>query len=72
MKVADLRFSQESYQIRGAVFEVYREMGSGFLEAVYQEGISQRTQGAGAQLSESYWSGIGSAGQLRPSPISGN
>jgi len=31
------RHESESYQIRGAVFEVYREMGSGFLEAVYQE-----------------------------------
>ncbi|MCB5278990.1 MAG: GxxExxY protein [Candidatus Cloacimonetes bacterium] len=27
----------ESYKIRGAVFEVYKELGSGFLEAVYQE-----------------------------------
>jgi len=25
---------KESYAIRGAVFEVYREMGCGFLEAV--------------------------------------
>jgi GxxExxY protein len=32
-----LLFETESYAIRGAVFEVYREMGSGFLEAVYQE-----------------------------------
>ena len=30
-------FRNESYSIQGAVFEVYREMGSGFLEAVYQE-----------------------------------
>ena len=30
-------FKEESYAIQGAVFEVYREMGSGFLEAVYQE-----------------------------------
>ncbi len=30
-------FRNESYAIQGAVFEVYREMGSGFLEAVYQE-----------------------------------
>lgn len=30
-------FKDESYAIRGAIFEVYREMGSGFLEAVYQE-----------------------------------
>jgi len=35
--MADLRFEDESYRIRGAVFEVYREMGCGFLEAVYQE-----------------------------------
>ena len=27
----------ECYLIQGAVFEVYREMGCGFLEAVYQE-----------------------------------
>ena len=26
-----------TYKIRGAVFEVYRQMGCGFLEAVYQE-----------------------------------
>ncbi len=30
-------YKEESYQIQGAVFEVYREMGCGFLEAVYQE-----------------------------------
>ena len=27
----------ESYEIMGACFEVYKEKGSGFLEAVYQE-----------------------------------
>ncbi|MCL4500005.1 MAG: GxxExxY protein [Chloroflexi bacterium] len=30
-------FKEECYAIQGAVFEVYREMGCGFLEAVYQE-----------------------------------
>jgi len=30
-------YQEESYAIQGAIFEVYREMGSGFLEAVYQE-----------------------------------
>jgi GxxExxY protein len=30
-------FSEESYQILGACFEVYKEKGCGFLEAVYQE-----------------------------------
>jgi len=32
-----LIFEEESYAIRGAVYDVYKEMGSGFLEAVYQE-----------------------------------
>ncbi len=30
-------FEEETYAIRGVIFEVYREMGCGFLEAVYQE-----------------------------------
>jgi GxxExxY protein len=30
-------FKEECYAIQGAVFEVYREMGCGFLEAVCQE-----------------------------------
>jgi GxxExxY protein len=30
-------YKEECYQIQGAVFEVYQEMGCGFLEAVYHE-----------------------------------
>jgi len=30
-------FKDEVYRIQGAIFEVSREMGTGFLEAVYQE-----------------------------------
>lgn len=30
-------YREECYFIQGAVFDVYREMGCGFLEAVYQE-----------------------------------
>ncbi len=30
-------YKDEVYAIQGAIFEVYREMGCGFLEAVYQE-----------------------------------
>ncbi len=36
-KDAEFLFKEESYAIRGAIFEVYKEMGPGFLEAVYQE-----------------------------------
>ena len=35
--MSSLRFEEETFAIRGAVFEVYRVMGCGFLEAVYQE-----------------------------------
>ena len=30
-------FKNESYALQGAIFEVYKKMGVGFLEAVYQE-----------------------------------
>lgn len=30
-------FKDESYKIQGVIFEVYREIGPGFLESVYQE-----------------------------------
>ena len=30
-------FKDESYLIQGAIFDVYREMGCGFFESVYQE-----------------------------------
>jgi GxxExxY protein len=32
-----LLLKEETYAVRGAVFAVYRTMGAGFLEAVYQE-----------------------------------
>jgi GxxExxY protein len=36
---AGLLFEQETFRIRGAIFHVYRVMGAGFLEAVYQESL---------------------------------
>ncbi len=33
-------FKEESFQIIGACFEVYNELGNGFLEAVYQEALA--------------------------------
>lgn len=32
-------YSKESYDIIGAAFEVYNQLGHGFLEAVYQEAL---------------------------------
>ncbi len=37
----DLIYRDECYAITGAVFDVYREIGSGFLEAVYQECLAR-------------------------------
>ncbi|WP_051566915.1 GxxExxY protein [Herminiimonas sp. CN] len=37
----EIWYKEECYQIQGAVFDVYREMGCGFLEAVYQECLSK-------------------------------
>ncbi|MCK6602964.1 MAG: GxxExxY protein [Bacteroidetes bacterium] len=35
--MTEILYKDESFLIQGAIFEVYREMGSGFLESVYQE-----------------------------------
>ncbi len=37
-------FREESFQIQGAVFEVYKVLGSGFLESVYQEAFEHELQ----------------------------
>jgi GxxExxY protein len=37
MEKGEFLFKEETYQILGACFEVYKEKGCGFLEAVYQE-----------------------------------
>lgn len=35
--MAEIIFKDESYRIMGACFEVYKELGCGFQESVYQE-----------------------------------
>ena len=40
-------FKDESYAIQGAIFEVYREMGCGFLESVYQECLEKELSARG-------------------------
>jgi GxxExxY protein len=34
-------YKEECYLIQGAIFEVYRELGCGFVEAVYQESLAK-------------------------------
>jgi GxxExxY protein len=40
-------FKDEVYAIQGAVFDVYREMGCGFLEPVYQECLEKELKVCG-------------------------
>lgn len=35
----DLIYPDEAYAIQGAIFEVYKNIGTGFLEGVYQESL---------------------------------
>ena len=35
----DLMFENETFAIRGAIYEVYKTPGAGFLEGVYQEAL---------------------------------
>lgn len=48
----EILFKDESYQIMGACFEVYNEMGSGFLEAVYQECLAKELQSRGIPFTQ--------------------
>ncbi|MCC7307591.1 MAG: GxxExxY protein [Acidobacteria bacterium] len=38
--MAELIFKDEVYSIVGAMFEVYKTLGTGYLEAVYQEALA--------------------------------
>ena len=39
--MSKLIYEDETFLIRGAVFEVYKEIGCGFLESVYQECLAK-------------------------------
>ena len=43
----NLKYENETFAIRGAVYEVYREIGCGFLEAVYQECLEKELSNRG-------------------------
>lgn len=37
----EVLYSDESYKIKGAMFEVHNQLGCGFLEKVYQEALAE-------------------------------
>ena len=39
-----LMFEKEAYRIRGAAYEVYKQMGNGYVEPVYQECMEKHFQ----------------------------
>ena len=45
--MVDLLYSDETYRIRGAAFEVYKEMSNGYVEPVYQECMEKECRLAG-------------------------
>lgn len=48
----DVLFKDESYQLVGACFEVYKEQGCGFLEPVYQECLAMELEIQGIPFEE--------------------
>ena len=43
----DLMFENETFAIRGAIYEVYKTLGAGFLAGVYQEALELELQERG-------------------------
>jgi GxxExxY protein len=56
-------FKEESYRLMGACFEVYKEMGCGFLEAVYQECLELEFQAQGLPFRSQAELGLNYKGQ---------
>lgn len=53
-----LLYEGESFLVRNAVFEVYREMGSGYLESVYQECLEKELANRGVPFESQVEIGI--------------
>lgn len=43
-----------SYEIRGAIFDVYNELGPGLLESVYEEALVYELEERGCRLNVSW------------------
>jgi GxxExxY protein len=59
----DLVYKDESYAIMGACFEVYKQIGAGFLEPVYQECLALELALRGIPFVAKQWLQISYKGQ---------
>lgn len=50
--MVELIFKNEAYKIIGCCFEVHKELGHGFLEAVYQEALAMEFRAQGVPFSQ--------------------
>ena len=53
--MSDILYKEESYQIQGAIFQVNKIMGCGFLEAVYQECLEKEFRLRGIPFSSQHY-----------------
>ena len=56
-------YKDECYAIQGAVFDVYKEMGSGFLESVYQECLEKELHNRGVPFESQTWLSLSYKGE---------
>ena len=52
--MAELLFKDEVYAIAGAMFEVYKTLGTGYLEPVYQEALAVEFKSKGIPFEREY------------------
>ena len=48
----EIIYKDEAFAVQGACFEVYKTLGNGFLEAVYQEALAHEFKLQGIQFQE--------------------
>lgn len=52
--MSELLFKEETYQINGAIYDVFNDLGPGFLESVYQEALAMEFTSRGIPYREQW------------------
>ena len=61
--------SEVTYVIRGAIYDVYKELGPGLLESVYEEALSHELQQRGLKLDRQIQVPINYKGTILTTPL---